>query len=567
MKKIYKFITFFALLFLIILISKNVEANSIKSINIDINVDEYGNAEVTEVWNCSTSSGTEVYHPYYNLGKSKITDLTVFDGDTQYETLPTWNTSGNLSKKANKCGIHNISNGLELCWGISKYGAHTYTVKYKITNFVLNLQDSQIIYWTLIPHDFSNEIGTAKIKIHAKELFDESVEVWGYGDYGGRCYVHDGYVEMASNGSIKKDEYMTILVKFPANYFETDNNNSKTFEYFLDMAEKDSVKYNRNKLMDIFLLIFLTIIPLFSVFLPIILALIVGRRPTENLKNKKKVNKKTYYREIPYNGDIFTAYYIAHEYKLLSKKNNLFGAIILKWIKEGTIKLEKKPRENSSKEDTILILNPPENHTFSNSSEQSLYKYIYEASKDEILEDREFEKWCKRHYTKITSWFRIIIREQRSALVADGLITVEEKYKFLSKYKIYHATDKLNEIAEQIAGLKYYLTQYSLISEREPIEVHLFEDFLIYAQMLGIADKVAKSFKDLYPDMINDTCYSSYDNINFVYHHSYNGISSAYSRERVDHYFSSSSSGGGGHSSRGGGGGSFGGGGGGGGFR
>lgn len=43
---------------------------------MDIFVDDNGNAQVTEVWNCKTNQGTEVYHPYYNLGSSKISNLS-----------------------------------------------------------------------------------------------------------------------------------------------------------------------------------------------------------------------------------------------------------------------------------------------------------------------------------------------------------------------------------------------------------------------------------------------------------------------------------------------------------
>ena len=167
MKNLLKIFISFAFLLLIVLISNTVQANSINSISMDIYVDPNGNAEITEVWNCTANSGTEVYHPYYNLGKSEITDLQVYEGDTQYTTLTPWYTSGTLSKKAYKCGIHKISNGIELCWGISKYGTHTYTVKYKVSNFVATLTDSQMIYWTLIPHNFSNTIEKASIKIHA----------------------------------------------------------------------------------------------------------------------------------------------------------------------------------------------------------------------------------------------------------------------------------------------------------------------------------------------------------------------------------------------------------------
>ena len=92
----------------------------------------------------------------------------------------------------------------------------------------------------------------------------------------------------------------------------------------------------------------------------------------------------------------------------------------------------------------------------------------------------------------------------------------------------------------------------------------MFEYYLIYAQMLGIAKKVAKQFKDLYPDIIEQSCFNSYDNFYYINLCTSSGISSANSaKTRAESY----SSGGGGFSSGGGGGGSFGGGGGGGGFR
>ena len=566
MKKLFKFLIPILFGIFILFISNSVEANSINSISMDIYVDPNGNAEVTEVWKCTANSGTEVYHPYYNLGKSEITNLRVSEGDTEYTTLTPWYTSGTLSKKANRCGIHKISDGIELCWGISKYGSHTYTVKYNISNFVSTLTDSQMVYWTLIPHKFSNTIGKASIKIHADSAFDNTIEVWGYGDYGGKCYVHDGYVDMQSNGTIEKEEYMTILVKFPKTYFESENTLSHDFEYYLNMAEKDSVKYSTDKVIKKFSRIFYAFLLIIGLS-PIFIIPFIPRKRFDELKNKKKLDKKEFFREIPYDGDIFKAYFIAKEYNLLEKKNNIFGAIILKWIKDGLIKLEKRPKKNSSKEEVVLILDKPELHTFNNSSEGSFYKYLYEASKDEILENQEFERWCKKHYKSITGWFLVLISHERDALVADGLIIKEEKSSFLgSKIKHYYATDQLNEYAQQLAGLKRYLTQYSLISDREPVEVHLFEDFLVYAQMLGIADKVASSFKNLYPDMIKDSCYHSYDNVHFVYHHSYHGLSTAFAIQRASDYFSSSG-GGGGHSSGGGGHGSFGGGGGGGGFR
>ena len=221
-----------------------VNANSINSINMDIYIDADGDAQVTEVWECRTSQGTESYHPYYNLGNSQISKLTVSDEDGKtYTTLSSWNVNGSFDDKKYKCGINRISDGVELCWGISEYGKKTYTVKYEISNFVKELTDSQIAYWTLIPHDFSNRIEKAELTIYADERFEDTLDVWGYGDYGAPTYVYDGKVKMHSENAINSDEYMVILIKFPQGTFNTSNVENNNFQYYLDMAEEGATHY------------------------------------------------------------------------------------------------------------------------------------------------------------------------------------------------------------------------------------------------------------------------------------------------------------------------------------
>ena len=195
MKNIYK-VLFFTLILLFFVLIDNVQANSISSIDMIIYVDQYGNAQVTETWNCTTDEGTECYHPYYNLDNSMITNLSVKEGSKSYSTTSPWNTSGSWASKAYKCGINYISNGLELCWGISEHGSHTYEVSYTITNFVAELSDAQMLYWTLIPYDFSEPIGKVYIKIYSDFGYASDTPVWGYGNKGGTCYVYDGYIEM-----------------------------------------------------------------------------------------------------------------------------------------------------------------------------------------------------------------------------------------------------------------------------------------------------------------------------------------------------------------------------------
>lgn len=580
MKKTLKIIFISLFAFFLFSLGKCVEANSISKISMDIFVDDNGDAHVTEVWNCNANQGTEVYHPYYNLGNSEIKNLSVTDGATEYITISPWNTSGTLSSKANKCGINKVSNGVELCWGISDYGSHTYTVKYTITKFVAELTDSQMIYWTLIPYDFSTSIGSVYIKIHTNFDIPDNIDVWGYGNYGGTAYVYDGYIEMQSDGRLDTSEYMTILVKFPAGTFNTTNTLNHSFEYYYDMAQEGATAYtgsssNTNSfkkspfsVIFTFFVGILSIIfnPFFIVIFVIIAVSKTGDKFNFGVEGKSIPKEVDYFRDIPCKKDLFRAYYIGYQYGIIKNKTDILGSIILKWLKDSIIRVEQKESGTIfKKENTVIILNETNPEVLTDPEEYKLFKMLYEASKDGILENKEFERWCNRSYTKILAWFDNIITREKKKLVAEGLITFEEKTTWkIFKSKVYTATPELKAEALELAGLKRYLDDYTLISDREAIEVHLFEEYLIYAQMMGIAKKVAKQFKDLYPDVIEQSCYTSYDNIIFINMCASHGIAQANSaKARAESY----SSGGGGFSSGGGGGGSFGGGGGGGGFR
>lgn len=574
MKKIFKFISIAILLFIFPLV---VKANSISKIDMDIYVDESGTAHVTETWSANLNQGTEGYKPYYNLGNAKISNFKVSENGKTYTYNDYWNTNDSFDKKAYKNGINYISDGLELCWGISSYGYHNYVLTYDIEGFVASIDDADMIYWTLIPYELSSKPDDVHIKIHTDNYLSDSVPVWGYGNYGGTAYVYDGYIEMNSEGALESNEYMTILVKFDKGMFNTSNILNEDFDYYHDMAEEGTTKYKKStgsKFIGF-------LITLFNILIQVIVWGSIIFAISKTAKNAgNRVGTKTFnfgpqgkvlpkdipnYRDIPFNKDIYRTFWIAEGYKLNKNKTDFLGAILLKWLKEQKISIKKiEAGFIKKKEETAIDLT--KEVTFNETLEQDLYNMMKEASKDGILESKEFEKWCDNNYSKILSWFDKVIDNETNKLINEGKITVTEKTTFkVFKSKEYAVDPSMKEEAIKLKGLKNFLEEFSRIDDKEAIEVNMWEYYLIYAQILGIADKVAKQFKKLYPEIIdNPELGYTYTDIMFIHMVSHSGMRSATtSQQRAQSY----SSGGGGFSSGGGGGGSFGGGGGGGGFR
>ena len=569
----------FVILITSFLLMNVVHANDIKSINMDIYIDNNGNANIKETWVADLNSGTEGYKPYYNLGTSEIKDFKVKLDDREFTTIPNWNVDASFNSKSYKAGLHKIQDGYELCFGISKYGLNTYEMDYTITNFVVGLNDADMVYWTLIPHDLSDKPDKVYIKIYSDFKYEDTLDVWGYGNYGGLAYVYDGYIEMQHENELDSSEYMTILVKYPKGTFNTTTKIDEDFNYYYEMAEEGSTHYvkpeinnNQNIINDkkdifqiviymIFYLIFILLGSMAILSFFFFLESVIKKRKYGMVEvtinsDIKNVKNAEYFRDIPCNKNIFEANWIAYQFKLMKKETNFLGAILLKWLKDKNIEKVNINNKNAYKfvnSDNLSDL------------EMKLYKMMVKASDDKILEKKEFVKWCRKNSSKILKWFDSVIDTTTFRLTDKKLISSDGFGKYVVK-------DKMKEYALQMSGLKNFLNDFSNIKDRESMEVMLLQEYLIYAQIFGIAKKIAKEFKDLYPDIITD---DYFDNIDFANDISNSGIRRAKiinSRNNIIDGFKNGNSkadnytsGGGGYSSSGGGGGSFGGGGGGGG--
>ena len=559
MKKLFYLLSLF-----LFMVPISVRADHIYRVDMKIDILENGTANIEEIWDVKASSGSEWYKTMYELGNSELSNFKVLMDNKELKYNGSWNINGSLKEKDGYYGINNTSRGIELCFGKSDMKRHIFTLKYTLSNYVFNTSDSQVLYWTLMPEA---TLDNFSVEVTSYYQFPDTLDVWGYG-YKGYAYVKNGKISMSNEESLSGD-YVTLLVKFPKDTFKNSNvvSGFNDFNSVYNKAEEGTFEYNYDdvnksswfdNLIDF-------IFGIFPLILFGILSIIGVKSAIENgygYIGNKTIDKKNVpmFRDIPCNKDIYYANALIKLNNFGYKEGNILGAILLKWVKYNKIgfKNEKSGIFNRDTSVIDLTMNP----IFDNDLETKLFKMMYEASKDGLLEAKELEKWCRSHYSEFLSLFNRIQNETIDNLKSNGLIYKRTTKEECKRKNVMN--DKIYNDSIQLYGLKKYLEEFSRMNTKEVMEVKLWDEYLMFAYLFGIADKVAKQLKDMYPEILeqpdmNGSLLYDYDTLLFLNHISMKSVSAASSARAAAQSYSS---GGGGFSSGGGGGGSFGGGGG-----
>lgn len=533
MKKYIK--TKYLILFTFFLFIPQVKANSIKNIDMDVFVEKNGDASVTETWKTTSNEGTEIYRGYATKSYS-ISNFTVSDDlGRNYEFLSDWDISGSFSDKAYKNGINYNDDGIELCWGISQYGNRTYTLKYNISNLVKQYTDNQGIYFNFLSS--IKAVDSVKITIHSDEPFSlDNAKIWDFGN-NGEINFKDGKIVLTAK-NLTESQYIVGLVRFEHNIFDISNITSESFDDVYDSAMSDVKDIEKPfEIKDIFLLLVAAIF--FNPILWIVLLMIFinkfnkkSEKLTEFILGSRKRSGDlnfgldgnvlpedvNYYREIPSNKDLERAYWVCLKYSVIPEekvKQGIIGAILLKWIKNGYITVLKMEKGILSFKDNNYAIDLTKITNVDNEIENGLLKILITAAgPNKILEAKEFKKWSKKNYSEVSSWFSSIDDQVELNLEKEGLITLTQEttqgmFGTSKNITIKNVNPKLKEEAAQLKGLKKFLLDFSIMPEREYFEVKTWEEYLIFAQLMGIADKVAEQFSKIYPNFNQESLLNS----------------------------------------------------------
>lgn len=468
----------------------------IRDININVRLYRDGSAIVSEIWNISAQEGTEVYVPRTNHGDITISDFSVSDETgTIYTFEERWDVDRSLARKAGRCGFHRIPDGVELCWGLGSYGTHTYSVRYKMSNVVKSLDDYDMLHLQLVNEELSAPPKHVKVTLEAQNAqIDTSwVRIWGFGFHGNASF-EDGKAVYESTEDFRYESSLIALMRFDKGVFEPESVQHKDFQSVLDRAMEGSdyrdesyQKSWKEKLFELFMSFFTILVMFLVIFLPFV-RMLNGDKLSRRQKRKVlggPADKVAWYRDLPFQGDIYKTDYVLDLLETKRQSNGMASALILRMIEKGYLLVSK-----DEKGKVEIRFDETKDKSFLDNNELGLYDMMKQASgSDLILQDKEFSRWSQRtrNQDTIRLWANGLNLDARRELRADNVINGK---KFSEKGKLE---------AQRVMGFKNFLNDFTLSSERESVEVGLWKDYLVYASLYGIADKVAKELKDIDP--------------------------------------------------------------------
>lgn len=467
-------------------------AADIREVAIELVFAADGSARVTERWDVDVDTGTEWYLAKYNLGAISLQDFSVTDESGMPYSCegPRWDTDRSLSQKAGRCGLVVTNGGYELCWGLGSYGHHIYTASYLLKGAVQAMDDYDCFHMQLVSPGLSSRPQKVSVRAameNGTALDERNCRIWGFG-FEGEAVLKDGGILYYSTESFTRNSSVISLIRFDKGLFNPSVTRGGSFESVLSRALEGS-SYGQEDSNE---LVFIILFCVLFVALLIFIAIAAYR---SNLKNILGVTRKRdiqWCRDVPYGGEVLAADYILSKLESGRGSSIVAGAMILRMIEKHAIEVGKGRRGKVELAfgDAASLDGMPQSY-------RQLWDMMKEASgTDRILQDKEFSRWSEAHTARLDRWNSKVRREGGDELVKLGYMTRGGKFN-----------DDARAQARNLLGLKKFLKDFTLIDERGSAEVGLWNDYLVFGSLFGIADKVAGELHDINPQVFEQTVY------------------------------------------------------------
>lgn len=454
--------------------------SDVDSLRINVELRDDGAALVTETWRINVSDDiSEWYLVADNMGRMTIEDLRVCDETgNEYVNEGEWNVNRSRARKVGRCGLVTKSDGYEICWGVGSSGWHTYTVRYLLTGLVKGHEDLDGFNHMFVARDLGSSPQSIVLTIRKPglELTTENTKVWAFG-FHGEIHVEDGAVVARTTEPFTRRSALIAMVGFEKGLFHPALAESRTFDEVRQTAMEGSDYREPDKDGDFWIGLLVGLGVVLSVFVSVKVIVKTVKRKRELLGGGMR--NVAWFRDAPLGGDLKKSSNIllAFSGNTMLERQNLIAAYITRLFYRGAFEIVPQP----GKSKPLMRIRELEvdDSTDSRSDaglESRLYSFIKEAAgEDGILQKNELQRWANRHGEALYDW----------GLDAWNGVTIWTMKP---------------EDARQVFGLRRYLKDFTMIKDRGVVEVKLWNNYLIFASLYGIADQLMKDFRKVCPE-------------------------------------------------------------------
>ena len=479
----------------------------IRDIDITLTLLPDGSASIRERWDICAADGTEWYLVRSNLGDIGIGGLSVSDeSGLDYICEDGWDTERSLAEKAGRCGILRKRDGAELCWGIGSLGDHVFDIRYTMSRCLKSLNDYDMLHLQTVSPGLSSPPRHVRVTVRAQEhqLDTTNTRAWGFG-YEGRVDFRGGGVVFESTEPFVRNSSVIVLLRFDKGMFSSPSVQDRDFSEALAVAmegadfgghgsDGSEAGSGFARLLAIFVLGIAAMTGIGVWHRSSVRRKILGMKPSE----------VGWCRDIPFGSDLEASAYTLEKLGEHAGRDTLAAALILRMIYKGQLSVSKDGRGRVELSFARISSSPgsgglsagAEGMTAGSSfqhgddpSSEKLREMMLEASgSDKVLQHKEFSRWAGRHTHEVAGWSRRALVHGRDALRDGGFI-------YGSSY-----TPSGSAEARKLLGLKKFLQDFTLMDEKEAIEAVLWQEYLVYGALFGIADKVADQLREINPE-------------------------------------------------------------------
>ena len=242
-----------------------------------------------------------------------------------------------------------------------------------------------------------------------------------------------------------------------------------------------------------------TLLPFGLLIIFTIITIIIRKHektPNEVLADDRQYMLKPikYFRDIPFD-NLEDAYWAGIHFGLIPNKSTLIGCYLLKWVYEDKVKFIKIVDENGNKKINVDF---SKNFKTITRFETKMYGLLRaSANRDKILSTDELFRLLKQNNKTIFKLFDELDACAKQSLIDQKLIDYKlDEHNFLT---LTYSDEMINKTS-RLRGLRNFINDFSNFSDKHIKEIHLWQEYMVYAQLFDIADKIENEFKDLYPD-------------------------------------------------------------------